>query len=511
MSQPLSDYFAQEAGEFLDQLDALLARPESPDAVAFFRLARGVRGSAQIAGVDGVAAVAERLEDGARLLRDGALSWSDEVRERARDTAADLRALVAAAPRWGPADDERAARAAARWEGAGVGRRRGGGGETVAGDQLFAFLRREITGVVAEMDRVLGELAAHPESREPLRSVLRRMRPVRGVAGMDSLAPVLEVLEGIEDAAHEVLSRTAPVDARQRELLAAGRDALDAAGTALERGTALDGGPQLERFRELRDRAEGEDAPEEEGVIPIARLFFDDAGPRVVSSPLAPPAEGAAPAGTLAAEVESFLRIEATGFLDRAEGLIANLAARPKRFARIARQLAELAVSVGDLAVTYGLVSISAAAEDAAGRLTRSGSAEEARSALARLRASLPGAEPLPESAVEVEPEDEADSAPSAASESTPSAASASSIEAAADAERLTGGADAYVPAEDEPGVVPIEALFFDAEGALREALALRQRIEALIGEAGRAGTPLSEALDDLFALVETGLARKAS
>ena len=37
MSQPLSDYFAQEAGEYLDRLDALLSRPDAPDPVEFFR------------------------------------------------------------------------------------------------------------------------------------------------------------------------------------------------------------------------------------------------------------------------------------------------------------------------------------------------------------------------------------------------------------------------------------------------------------------------------------------
>ncbi|HEU0079972.1 MAG TPA: Hpt domain-containing protein, partial [Longimicrobiaceae bacterium] len=66
MSQSLSDYFALEAGEFLDQLDALLAGGGTPDAERFFRLARGVRGSAQLAGAGPIAEVAERLEDGAR-------------------------------------------------------------------------------------------------------------------------------------------------------------------------------------------------------------------------------------------------------------------------------------------------------------------------------------------------------------------------------------------------------------------------------------------------------------
>ena len=486
MPQPLTDYFAQEAGDFLDRLDALLAAPEAPDAVQFFRLARGVRGSAQIAGVAGVAAVAERLEDAARSLRDGQLAWSAEVRERARATAADLRALVSAAGRWGPADDARAREAAARWEGTPAPRARG---EAHAGGELFVFVRREIGGVVAELDRVLAELAAAPAGREPLRTVLRRMRPVRGVAGMEALAPVLELLEGIEDAAHEVLARTTPVEARELELLGAGRDALRAAGEALERGASVGEGPELERFRELRDRAEGE--VRDEDVVAISELFYDDAGPHVVSSPLAPVAEERE--GTAVDEVERFLRIEATGFLDRAEGLIASLTQRPgRRFGRVAHDLRELALGVRDLAVTYGMAAIAGAAEEAEKRLAGAASAEEARAALGRLRAALPGA--VAEAVVEVEPEL---AEPAASDLPPPPVASGASSAATASTESGDGG------------VVPVEALLYEPGEALREALAMRPRIVSLSG-AG-AGTPLHEALDELFALVERGLEGRAA
>jgi HPt (histidine-containing phosphotransfer) domain-containing protein len=476
MSQPLSDYFAQEAGEFLDHLDALLARPDAPDPVEFFRQARGVRGSAQIAGAEQVARVAERLEDGARALRDGLLQWSDEVRDRARRTVEDLRVLVAAHERGG--DDARAGEAAARWDGVDAGRRRND--QPRSGDQLFDFLRREIVGVVGEMDRALQAMQADPAAKEPLRTVLRRMRPVRGVAGMDTLAPVLEALEGIEDAAHDVLGRPGPAGGRQMELLAAGRDALGAAGKALESSGAVGETPELARFRELRERAEGEDASTgEEGVVPISRFFFEDAGPHVLSSPLAPVGEQGRHA--LAEDVEAFLRIEATGFLDRAEGMVASLARRPARFARIARELAELAAGVGDLAVTYGMTMIAQAADAAVERLARSGSADEARAVLRQLRTALPGAAPLAETAVEVEPETGA-----------PAAASASALTTAS--------------AVEEDGVVPVEALLYDPEDALREALAMRPRLEA----AAR-GTPLGEALDELFSLVERGLGARAA
>lgn len=477
MAQPLSEYFALEAGEFLDQMDALLAGSDRPDPVRFFRLARGVRGSAQLAGAAAIATVAERLEDGARAIRDGLLQWTPEVRDRARRTADDLRALVERHDRWSAAEDERAAAAAERW--ADVGGRRGeaAGG----GDALFAFVRREIAGVVAEMDRSLADLSAAPEGREPLRVVLRRMRPVRGVAGMEALAPVLEVLEGIEDAAHEVMGRTSDVTAEERELLGAGALALRAAATSLEGGRAPGESPELAAFRELRDRVEEASAAGEDAeVVPVTRLFADEPGAHLVSSPMAPVPSGEG----MSPEVESFLRIEATGFLDRAEGLLAGQQPRPRRFGRTAREVAELAASVRELAGTYGVAGLAAAADLAANRLRAAGTPEDARDALRQLRYALPGAPPQPVAAAPAP-------APSAVAQT---------------AEGVQPSA-AEPPRADEEGVVPVETLLYAPEDALREALALRGRLEQLAG--GR-GTPLGEAVDELFGLVELGLAGRS-
>jgi chemotaxis protein histidine kinase CheA len=490
MPQPLSDYFALEAGEFLDALDHLLSRTDSPDPREFFRLARGVRGSAQIAGATGIAGVAERLEDGARALREGRLQWSEELKQRSIRTVDDVRVLVRAHGRWGEAEEARAKEAAARWGGEGDRRTLGASG---GGDQLFAFVRREITGVVAEMDRVAAELRDDPGGREPLRSVLRRMRPVRGVAGMATLAPILEVLEGIEDAVHEVLSRALAVEGRYMDLLAAARDALAEAGTSLERGEApAASAPELDRFRDLRDQ--GEAADDEAGpddVVPISRLFSDEGGPHVVASPMAPVAiaeDGATPV-----EVEAFIRIEATGFLDRADALIAEQGARANRFARIAGQLAGLASSVGELARTYAVEGIAAAADDAETRLRAAATADEARDVLDDLRAALPGAAPRAPRIV----------APPAPPAPEPSPAAAAATVAS---ETAASSADGGGPAPAADGVVPIESLLYAPGDALREALELRPRIDALAAAAK--GTPLADTLDELFALVELGLKR---
>lgn len=481
MAQPLSEYFTLEAGEYLDQMDALLAGSDRPDPVRFFRLARGVRGSAQLAGAAPVAEVAERLEDGARAIRDGLLQWTPEVRERARRTADDLRTLVERHGSWSAADDQRAAAAAERWADVRGGRRRSDAPHD--GDALFEFVRREIGGVVAEMDRALAELVAAPEGREPLRVVLRRMRPVRGVAGMETLAPVLEVLEGIEDAAHEVLGRTSAVTSAELDLLASGAAALRAAAASLEGGRAPGESAELAAFRELRDRVEEASAAGDDAeVVPLSRLFSDEPGAHLVSSPMAP-----APSGEgMTPEVETFLRIEATGFLDRAEGLLGGQPARPRRFGKVAREVAELAASVRELAGTYGVASLATAAELAANRLRAAGTPEEARDALLQLRYALPGAPPQPVVA--------------------PAAAPSAVAETAEQAEAAAAPAPEQ-PRADEEGVVPVETLLYAPDEALREALALRGRIEQLGG--GR-GTPLGDAVDELFGLVELGLAGRA-
>ncbi|HEX2091944.1 MAG TPA: hypothetical protein VHG28_06055 [Longimicrobiaceae bacterium] len=466
MSHSLSDYFALEAGEFLEQLDALLSDGGTPDAEHFFRLARGVRGSARVAREEEIAEVAEGMEAAARALVEHTLPWSEELRARAIRTVDDLKILVRYHGRWGPAERARAREAAARWKGVQAERTRPAG---PAGDQLVTFLRREVMGVVSELDHTIGGLRRAPGEREPLRELVRRMRPLRGMAGMDPLAPIQEVLEGVEDSINELLGQSLSLTDAHLELFGSARGALLAALQTVERGGGAGPLRELERFREVRDRvadAEGGEA-EEEGVVPINALFYDDAGPHVVSSPLAPAPEAGE---TPVAEVERFLRLEATGFLDRAEALIADLdPRRERRFGRVAGQLARLAQSVGDLSGAYGVTAVARTAERAATELREARSVPEARAALARLRAALPGA------AAEV-----ASPAPPA-TEPVPEP-----------------------PTGDD--VVPIESLLLRGEAALREALALRGEIERLAAGSGSSGKELNEKLTELFDLVSLGL-----
>ncbi len=116
MTERLSEYFAHESSDYLDQLEALLAEPGAPDPQEMLRLARGVRGSAQMGGADTIASVAERIEDAVRSVTSNGVRWTEEVRELAMQTVQDIKILMRALNRWGPAEEARVRVAIERWD-----------------------------------------------------------------------------------------------------------------------------------------------------------------------------------------------------------------------------------------------------------------------------------------------------------------------------------------------------------------------------------------------------------
>jgi HPt (histidine-containing phosphotransfer) domain-containing protein len=116
MSQRLNEYLAREAGDYLEQMDRLLSGSDPVDPEQLLRLARGVRGSAQMAGAEAIAALAERLENAARSVVSQTIPWNGEIRERALQTVRDLQQLLRAVNQWGPEEEARARAAVERWD-----------------------------------------------------------------------------------------------------------------------------------------------------------------------------------------------------------------------------------------------------------------------------------------------------------------------------------------------------------------------------------------------------------
>lgn len=107
ISQRLNEYFADEASDYLGQLDLMLRLPGDPDAERLQRLAAGVRGSTKMAGADSIARLASRLEEAARSFGAARLSWNEDLRVAAQRTVTEIQELVQSLSGWGSEEENR--------------------------------------------------------------------------------------------------------------------------------------------------------------------------------------------------------------------------------------------------------------------------------------------------------------------------------------------------------------------------------------------------------------------
>lgn len=112
MSTPaaLLTFFRQEATEYLDQLDQLLASDaaEPPDAATFLAHARALRGSAAMTRLGGLSEFAATIERVAGGLRGDELRWDPRLHFAVRGALTEMRALVARADTWSDSDQRSA-------------------------------------------------------------------------------------------------------------------------------------------------------------------------------------------------------------------------------------------------------------------------------------------------------------------------------------------------------------------------------------------------------------------
>src|SRR5438128_989681 len=104
----MSDFFALEAGEYLERLDALLQQSETPGADEFVRLARALRGSALMANQQAIAKAAAGVESLARALREGRRPWDAQTKQLAVRAIDDLKIFLRRAANWSEADSAKA-------------------------------------------------------------------------------------------------------------------------------------------------------------------------------------------------------------------------------------------------------------------------------------------------------------------------------------------------------------------------------------------------------------------
>ena len=173
----MSDFFALEAGEYLDRLEALLQAP-GPDAEEMVRLARALRGSALMASQQPIARAAMGLEALARGLREGRRAWDVATKQLATRAVDDLKKFIRKATTWTEQDTAAAEALAAQLEQLG-GRPSGGQIRAAAAEVTGldagarAFVAREGAAIASALDRAGRALRANPLAHDPLQAVLK--------------------------------------------------------------------------------------------------------------------------------------------------------------------------------------------------------------------------------------------------------------------------------------------------------------------------------------------------
>lgn len=273
MSQPLGidDFFALEAGEYLDRLASLAATTTAPNADELVRFTRALRGSALMANQQAIARASNGLEHVVRGYRDGRRAWDAGLAALCGEAVDALRTLVERVRTWSPEDTAHAERLELRLAAAAGSAQRPITTPTLAATEtgVRVFLARESAGLGSVLDQAGRGLSAGGSSAETLHAVLRRMQPLRGLAALADFPPLPDLLDGVE----RTITSVSRLELPARE----GGARLDAAAAALARSARdiADHGRPDPEAAEFRRFASLLLAPEaEEAVVPIESLYF---------------------------------------------------------------------------------------------------------------------------------------------------------------------------------------------------------------------------------------------
>ncbi|MGA2384480.1 MAG: hypothetical protein ABSG61_13720 [Gemmatimonadales bacterium] len=287
-SMGMLDFFALEAGEYLERLDALTQAPAGPfpNADEFVRIARAWRGGALMASQQPMARAAQGLEAAGRALKDGRVAWDERVRGEIIRAVDDCKKYLHRILTPEPEDAARAeaiGTALERLAGRPSGAARAAGGGLDAGGR--AFVAREAAAIASALDRAAQALTADRASREALGGVAPAMSALRGVAVLNDLPPLADLLAAVDGALKEVFATSGAVapavpavfDAAAKALARAAREVVDVGRPAVDSAQAgAFASALLGAFAGTGQ------------ILPIEMLFYDDAEAHVVRQGTAP-------------------------------------------------------------------------------------------------------------------------------------------------------------------------------------------------------------------------------
>ena len=276
----LSEFFAMEASEYLERLDALVSGLDAPKTAELVGLARQLRGSALMAKQAPIATAAAAFESFARAVHENRRPWDEGTKQLAIKAVDEFKILVRAVASWSAAEEAKTQALIAELEPEATGpaapRERPPADAPDTGTR--AFIGREGASVASVLDQAAKSLQQDPSARDPLERVLTVMQPLRGLAMLAELPPMPDLLEGIQRAVGEITQRREPV-ADAALLFNAAAQALSRASREISTVGQADPGAQ-----ETLDFAQrlGAILDLEREVPAIESLYHDDAGPHVV-------------------------------------------------------------------------------------------------------------------------------------------------------------------------------------------------------------------------------------
>lgn len=466
MPQTLIEFFALEAAEYLDKLEgAVQADPPDPDRVR--RLARALRGAARMADQDGIGEAAGAFQTVAQGILDGIRSWDAALAAELLRGVDELRTVVRGLSSGDVRPDEVQARARATAERLG-----GASGPTPAPPQedeegFYRFIASELKGVATELSNAVGVLERDPQEREPLKTILRKVRPLRGIQAVAELQPVGAALTAVEEVILQIAELKTAAGPGHLALFRRAREALEESSRALGRGERpARGEGRRAEIEVLKAEILDSRRPQAE-VRSITELYYADEGPHIISSPMAERGAGS---------LDAFFRLEGTGSVDLAERLWSELAqtARDDLQHVIGERLAHAHADLSDRAISFGRPRLGGIARRIAEAI---GARERAPGWALQSLASA------------VRPTLDAFRRAIAAS---------GDDEARPDLEEIE---HAVAAALDEMQVVPIESLVYTPDEALRRALELQESIQARLA-AGTSADDVRYELTELHDLL---------
>jgi chemotaxis protein histidine kinase CheA len=286
------EFFILEASDYVEQLDAVLLRggATGPDGDAIQRSARALRGTATMAKLPSFAEVASSIERVGRALQDGVLDWNPGLGGALVAAVDDLKILLRGARSWSSQEDQRAAARTAelaRYAPARAAANPSTPANQAPGAGAGSYFGTEASNIAAGLEL----LTTRAGDAETAANVLRRVRALRGVAGVKEIGPLADVLEATEDAARGLEANREEMSPDARQLLEASASYLRTLSAAL-RG---DGGGDVNAPSSSRDAFNAAldtwatRSGERERIVPIADLFYGDGAPGLIEASQNPP------------------------------------------------------------------------------------------------------------------------------------------------------------------------------------------------------------------------------